>query len=211
MNISYDFNDIMVDYENESHIEHIGMPRRSGRYPWGSGENPFQHESWYKHPGDFLDFIKQARKEKYEYTDEDGELYKGDNAIAKVLGISTTELRSQIGIAKDEKRLYDVYRVESLRKDGLNDSEISRKTGIPLSTVKSLFDADSKRRMLQAKNAAEFIKNRIDDVGMVDVGTDVCRELGISQEKMNQALTILKSKGYEIYSGNCYRNGRQSS
>ena len=198
MDIFYDFNDI---YENESHIEHIGMPRRSGRYPWGSGENPFQHESWYKHPGDFLDFIKQARKEKYTYTDEDGELYTGDNAIAKVLGIKSTELRSQIGIAKDEKRLYDVYRVESLRKDGLNDSEISRKTGIPLSTVKSLFDADSKRRMLQAKNAAEFIKNRIDEVGMVDVGTDVCRELGISQEKMNQALTILKSKGYEIYGG----------
>ena len=96
MNISYDFNDI---YENESHIEHIGMPRRSGRYPWGSGENPFQHESWYKHPGDFLDFIKQARKEKYEYTDEDGVLYTGDNAIAKVLRISTTDLRSQIGIA----------------------------------------------------------------------------------------------------------------
>lgn len=198
MNISYDFNDI---YENESHIEHYGMPRRSGRYPWGSGDNPFQHEGWYKHPGDFLDFIKQARKEKYEYTDEDGVLYTGDNAIAKVLRISTTDLRSQIGIAKDEKRLYDVYRVESLRKDGFNDSEISRKTGIPLSTVKSLFDADSKRRMLQAKNAAEFIKNRIDDVGMVDVGTDVCRELGISQEKMNQALTILKSKGYKIYSG----------
>ena len=27
---------------------HYGMPRRSGRYPWGSGDNPYQHS------GDFL-------------------------------------------------------------------------------------------------------------------------------------------------------------
>ena len=23
-------------------LKHYGMPRRSGRYPWGSGENPYQ-------------------------------------------------------------------------------------------------------------------------------------------------------------------------
>ena len=28
-------------------LMHYGMPRRSGRYPWGSGENPYQHEDWY--------------------------------------------------------------------------------------------------------------------------------------------------------------------
>ena len=25
----------------EDILKHYGMPRRSGRYPWGSGENPF--------------------------------------------------------------------------------------------------------------------------------------------------------------------------
>ena len=29
-------------------LMHYGMPRRSGRYPWGSGDNPYQHS------GDFL-------------------------------------------------------------------------------------------------------------------------------------------------------------
>ena len=28
--------------ENEDML-HYGMPRRSGRYPWGSGEEPYQH------------------------------------------------------------------------------------------------------------------------------------------------------------------------
>ena len=25
-----------------SELKHYGIPRRSGRYPWGSGENPYQ-------------------------------------------------------------------------------------------------------------------------------------------------------------------------
>ena len=29
----------------EEILMHYGMPRRSGRYPWGSGENPYQHLS----------------------------------------------------------------------------------------------------------------------------------------------------------------------
>ena len=28
---------------DDEYLEHYGMPRRSGRYPWGSGENPYQH------------------------------------------------------------------------------------------------------------------------------------------------------------------------
>lgn len=29
----------------EDILMHYGMPRRSGRYPYGSGENPYQHTS----------------------------------------------------------------------------------------------------------------------------------------------------------------------
>lgn len=36
----------------EEILMHYGMPRRSGRYPWGSGENPYQHS------GDFLSRMK---------------------------------------------------------------------------------------------------------------------------------------------------------
>ena len=32
----------------EEMLMHYGMPRRSGRYPWGSGDNPYQRS------GDFL-------------------------------------------------------------------------------------------------------------------------------------------------------------
>ena len=30
---------------NNNYLEHYGIPRRSGRYPWGSGSRPFQGDS----------------------------------------------------------------------------------------------------------------------------------------------------------------------
>ena len=38
-------------------IEHYGMPRRSGRYPYGSGEDPYQHAR------DFLGRVDELRKQ----------------------------------------------------------------------------------------------------------------------------------------------------
>lgn len=31
----------------EDYLLHIGVKRKSGRYPWGSGENPYQSEGWF--------------------------------------------------------------------------------------------------------------------------------------------------------------------
>ena len=28
---------------DEDFLAHYGVPRRSGRYPWGSGDDPYQH------------------------------------------------------------------------------------------------------------------------------------------------------------------------
>ena len=50
--------------EIEDVLMHYGMPRRSGRYPWGSGENPYQHS------GDFLSRVYELRKQNFTYTDE---------------------------------------------------------------------------------------------------------------------------------------------
>ena len=39
-----DVRDFLVDNQElfNDHLEHIGMPRRSGRYKWGSGKDPYQ-------------------------------------------------------------------------------------------------------------------------------------------------------------------------
>lgn len=33
----------MISWDNSDYLAHYGMPRRSGRYPYGSGKNPYRH------------------------------------------------------------------------------------------------------------------------------------------------------------------------
>ena len=73
---------------DEEYLAHYGMPRRSGRYPWGSGKNGYQSSR------DFLGRVEQMRKSGFTYTDENGKKWTGDNAIAKSLGYNSTDFRT---------------------------------------------------------------------------------------------------------------------
>ena len=183
----------------EDILMHYGMPRRSGRYPYGSGEDPYQHGR------DFLGRVEELRKEGFTYTDEKGKTWTGDTAIAKSMGLSTTQFRTEIGLAKDERRMLDVARAKSLKEDGLGATEIGRKMGLPESTVRSLLDEKAEARMNKAQETANFLKERVNecikDGGMIDVGAGVERELNISKEKLGQALYLLEREGYHVYGG----------
>lgn len=169
----------------EEMLMHYGMPRRSGRYPWGSGDNPYQHS------GDFLSRVEELKKQGLSETE-----------IAKSMGLTTTQYRTQKSLAKDERRALDVARARSLREDGKSLNEIAAIMGFSNdSSVRSLLNENSEARMNQAKKTAEFLKEQIDKKGMIDVGTGVERELGISKEKLNQALYILEMEGYPVYGG----------
>ena len=180
---------------DEDALMHYGIKRRSGRYPFGSGEDPYQHGR------DFLGRVEEMRKSGFTYTDEKGKTWTGDTAIAKSLGLSTTDFRTEIGLASNERRMLQSARAKSLSEDGLGPTEIGRQMGLPESTVRSLLNAKSEARMVQAQSTADFIKKRVDEVGMVDVGSGVDKELNISKERLNQALYILEREGYPIYSG----------
>ena len=185
---------------DEEYLEHYGMPRRSGRYPWGSGDEPYQHSR------DFLGRVEEMRKAGFTYTDPDtGKKYTGDNAIAKSMGYSSTDFRTVYAIAKDERRADQVATAKRLKeKEGMNTSEIGRKMGINESTVRSLLNSESEYRMKQARETANFLKKRLDESsnGMLDVGVGVDRELNISKEKLDQALFILQAEhGCEVYGG----------
>lgn len=169
----------------EEILMHYGMPRRSGRYPWGSGDNPYQHS------GDFLSRVDELKKQGLKETD-----------IAKTMGLTTTQLRTQMSLAKDERRTLQVATAKGLREKGYSLNEIADKMGFNNdSSVRSLLNETSEARMNQAKATAEFLRKQIDEKGMIDVGTGVERELGISKEKLNQALYMLELEGYPVYGG----------
>lgn len=157
----------------------------SGRYKWGSGENPFQHS------GDFLSRIEELKAQGMS-----------DTEIAKSLGLTTTQYRIQKSLAKDERRCVDVARAKELRDQGCSLNEIAKKMGYANdSSVRSLLDEGAEARMYQSRRTAEFLKSQVDEKGMIDVGTGVERDLGISREKLNEALYILEMEGYNTFGG----------
>lgn len=172
--------------ENDS-LMHYGILRRSGRYPWGSGDNPYQHS------GDFLGRIELLKKSGWTETPEN---------IKNEFGLTTTQYRIEKSLCKSERRMLDVARAKSLSEDGLGATEIGRQMGLPESTVRSLLNEKSAARTSQAQKTADFLRQQVEEKGMIDVGVGVERELGnLSKEKLNEALYILEREGYPVYKG----------
>lgn len=167
-------------------LEHYGMPRRSGRYPWGSGEDPYQHGQ------DFLSRVDELKKTGWKETTEN---------IKKEFGMNSTQYRREKMIATEERRLYQVSTAKSLREDGLNNSEIARKMGTNESTVRGWLNQDSTSKLTQTRELANQLKKLADDYRMVDVGAQVNRELNVSRERLDTALYMLQREGYHVYGG----------
>lgn len=186
----------LIDQLEEDGLMHYGMPRRSGRYPYGSGEDPFQHGS------DFLSRIKELKKAGFTYTDKDGKTWSGDNAIAKSYGLTSTEYRRQVSWANYEDRLHKVARAKSLKSDGLGATEIGRIMGMTESTVRSLLNPDSENRMQQCMETVNLLRDQVDSKKMIDVTAGVEKSLGISKVRLETAVDYLnKAEGYPIYKG----------
>lgn len=187
----------------ENYLAHYGVGkldgspgRGSGRYPLGSGKNPNQHS------GDFLSRVDKLRKENFSFTDENGKVWTGDTAIAKSMGLTTSQFRTQLSLANNERRASLVSVAKELREKGLSLNEIAREMGFANdSSVRSLLNENSEARMKKAQATAEFLKEQVAKKGMIDVGAGVERELGISKEKLKEALYILELEGYPTYGG----------
>ena len=175
-----------AEMTDEEFLEHYGMPRRSGRYPYGSGKDPYQRTD------DFLARIEKLKKEGWIETPEN---------IKNEFGLTTTQYRMEKSISKDERRILQVARAKSLKEDGLGDTDIGRKMGLPESTVRSLLNQESESRMLQSRKTADFLKEQVKEKKMIDVGAEVERELNVSRQKLDTALYMLEREGYNIYGG----------
>lgn len=167
----------------EDVLIHYGVKRRSGRYPWGSGENPYQHS------GDFISRSNELKKSGMT-----------EKEVAEAMGFSsTTDYRTAYSIAKNERRKLDVDQAKSLREDGLTPTEIGRKMGVNESTVRSWLNSSSEDNMRVAEKTAERLKDELKTKHAIDVGSGVERELGVSTSKLSEALMRLEIEGYKVY------------
>ena len=175
-----------------SDLMHYGTKRHSGRYPWGSGENPYQRDN--------RGFLQRQKDLKAEG--------KSEMEVAKELGLvkkngegDTAALRAQIAIANNEVRKEDMVKVTKLRYDAqMSIAAISKETGIPASTVRSLLDPERADRNKVLMDTADKLKAVADEKKYVDVGKGVnLGSLDVTEDKMKKSLYILKEQGYNIY------------
>lgn len=172
-----------MDLVEEDILMHYGVKRRSGRYPWGSGDNPYQHG------GDFLARVEELQR-----------LGKTEKQIADELHLSTTDLRMQVRVAKHERRALQADRARSLREDGKTLDEIASILGYANdSSVRALLNENTAANKNKARATAEILKKELAEKGAIDVGTGVERQLGVSTGVLQEALFILETEGYNRY------------
>lgn len=164
-----------------SELKHYGTPRHSGRYPWGSGENPHQGASG------FLSSVQELRKSGLTNTE-----------IAQGMGITTTQLRARISIANAEKRAADVSMAIRLKDKGYSNVAIGERMGINESSVRSLLNPVIQERSEITATTANMLKENVDSKRYLDIGAGTENHLGISKQKLNTAVAILQEEGYKI-------------
>lgn len=178
-------------YEDEEDaLYHYGMPRRSGRYPWGSGEDPFQSAP------DFYTRVRQYEKQGLS-----------EKEICEIEQVNSKELRIVKSIGKDRIRADKIAYAKSAKADGKSNVQIAKELSkkynedIGDTTVISLLNAERETRTGIAQKTADNLKEILakEPSGMIDMGSGVERELGISKEKLDAALYILEVSGYNMY------------
>lgn len=164
------------------HLAHSGVKRRSGRYKWGSGEVPYQHEEW------FLNRVGQLKKQGLTELER-----------AKELGFkTTTELRNEI--TKANETIYQSRYATAVNyfNAGLGYTEIGRKMGgLSESTVRSILKDARKRKADRIDATAEALKDTIEKTdGYVDIGAHTNALMGVNATQFKNAVSKLEEKGY---------------
>lgn len=167
------------------HLEHIGTKRHSGRYPWGSGENPFQRTSG------FLIKVDQIRSEIPGISTKD---------LAKAMGYDNSSefvRRRSIEVNKERKRKIEASRI--LTEEGKTPSEIGKEYGIGESSVRSYLKAKQSLDSNKLESTTNALKTRMDEVDLLDVGRGVSELLNVSPDKLKTATQSLEDQGYNVY------------
>lgn len=168
-----EFDDILV---------HYGTPRHSGRYPWGSGENPYQRSR------DFMTMYKELKAKGLSESD-----------VAQGLGLkNTTELRAQRKLADNDIKNHQLNMIHKLKEKGMSNVAIAERLDIGESQVRSLLAQESKGKRDRLNDTAEALKEALKQNKYVDVGAGVARYMGVSDQTLAAAVKMLEKEGYEL-------------
>lgn len=160
------------------YILHTGVKRKSGRYEWGSGEYPYQHEAWFQGWG------KITAKEQ--------------SAYAESYGMTLKEARYRYSIGKDVKKAQDIGHAKELRySKQMSVKAIAAKMGVSESTINSWLRPGAEERARETEELAAKIAQFAEGHAGVDIGKGCATAIGVNQTKFETAIQLLKDRdGY---------------
>ena len=165
----------------DDELMHYGTKRHSGRYPYGSGENPFQHEA-------FLSGVRDMEKKGLSQKE-----------IADFYDMSINELRKKKSNAINEEKAYLRYRISEMQAEGKGASEIGRILGKNESTIRSLMSESSKQRQAVTEATINVLKKNVAEKRYLDVGDGVASGMGITKTRLDTAVQAMVDEGYSLH------------
>ncbi len=160
----------------------------SGRYPLGSGDDPYQHtnELYYE--------IRKLEKEG-----------KSEKEIARALNIvdskgepSVLALRAKKTIARNEEMAARQAYAVKLKQHGYSNTEIGRRMGVNESVVRNYLKQYEDHKTDVLTNIADTLKSNIDKDGRyIDVGPGTELDMGTTRTKLTTAVAMLQEQGYK--------------
>lgn len=165
-----------------AYLKHYGTPRHSGRYPWGSGDNPYQRHA------DFLANYYNLKDKGMTPTE-----------IAKSMNMTTSVLRAKVSYANDTLRRERASQAMKLKEKGYSNPAIAKRMGLPNeSSVRALLKEKSDLRAQQTENLLNVLKATVEEKKYVDVGGGSELRLNVSEQKLKNACVLLQEEGYKI-------------
>ncbi len=181
-----------VDY-----LAHYGTPRHSGRYPWGSGGDNISHPD-FQLPRNmtYNQHVNHLRKKGLK-----------DTEIAEGFGITTTQLRARMGIAKKIDRQADIARATRLAEAGNSNTEIGKIMGRNESSIRAMLAPGEKEKADILEATGKVLRDRVADKKIVDVGKGTEAQLGVSKTRLDNTVAMLKEEGYAVHTVPIYQQG----
>ena len=171
------------EYDAYSFLMHYGTPRHSGRYPWGSGENPYQRNAA------FRSYVLDLRHQGMSNTE-----------IARGMGMTKKELLATMSRIKAENRAEDVAEAKRLIEKGYSQSAAARRMGINESQVRNLLKEDIQVRADRTSELADQLKKDLaENGGYIDVGRGAEEYMGTTKYVLDNAVIQLQDEGYELH------------
>lgn len=185
---------------NDEVLAHYGVGHldggHSGRYPYGSGDNPNQHEIGL---GKKISAMKKQGMSEREIAKALGFFnYKGEPSIK--------EMRIANAIESNNRKKKFLAEIPAMAERGMSKKEIAEATGLSMSSVNNYLNPNREIKIDKAARVAEMLKEELKTKHYLDVGAGTEYDAvaddgtaGVSRTMMETAIGMLRAEGYQYH------------